>query len=410
MILCYFLKLLTECSLYFVAANCIMSVAFTKIDSLIPAILCAVAGTLSYWLNEKDSKYRYLSLPLLALVFFFAKGVGTAIGLFLPVFYVFMLIKEKHFFLDGEQQSLLFRWGLAASFVCYFLFGIFIGVQWVVPFILLFLFANILLLRLLRQNPANLNNKRYLLNNGLQLGGALAVTALLSSHFVLDMLKNIWSWFYTTLLEPMAWWISVALTYIGSLMNVFFQSVFNEYQHREQHNNFRPGDQHDEAFYAQIEDAMGQESPAVIILQLCLLVLGVCVILAIIRWRRRGQNLHRQSAVKETRRAVTEHKQEEKVPVDLIPPKDPRLAVRFYYRKFLHLCRKLEYQFPESFTSEKIANSVSRQLGKEPVTNIRQTYIRARYSDKNISPEEVAAMKEQVSKLREQYEPKKKED
>ena len=409
MILCYFLKLLTECSLYFVAANCIMSVAFTKIDSLVPAILCALAGTLSYWLHEKN-RNRYLSLPLLAAALLFAKGVGTAIALFLPVFYIFMVIKEKHFFLDSEQQSTLFRWGLAGSFICYFLFGIFIGVQWVVPFILLFLFANVLLMRLLRQNPANLNNKRYLLNNALQLGGALAVTALLTTDFVLGLLKSIWSWIYDTLIEPVAWWISVGLTYIGSWMNYFFQSIFNEYQHREQHNQFRPGDFHDEAFYAQIEDAMGQESPAVIVLQICLLVIGICVILAIIRWRRRGQNLHRQSAVKETRHAVTEHKQEEKVPVDLIPPKDPRLAVRFYYRKFLHLCRKLEYQFPDSFTSEKIADSVSRQLGKEPVKNIRQTYIRARYSSKDISPKDVAAMKEQVSKLREQYEPKKKED
>ena len=60
MILCFFLKLLTEISLYFVLANCIMSVAFTGIDSLIPAILCAAAGTVAYWLDEKK-KNRYKS-------------------------------------------------------------------------------------------------------------------------------------------------------------------------------------------------------------------------------------------------------------------------------------------------------------------------------------------------------------
>ena len=172
MILCFFLKLLTEISLYFVLANCIMSVAFTGIDSLIPAILCAAAGTVAYWLDEKK-KNRYLSVPLLLLAFLFAKGIGTGIALFIPAFYIYMVIKEKHFFLDSEQQTLLFRWGLVASFICFFLFGTFIGLRFVVPFILLFLFINVFLMRLLRQNPAVLHNKRFLLSNALQLGSTL---------------------------------------------------------------------------------------------------------------------------------------------------------------------------------------------------------------------------------------------
>ena len=124
MILCFFLKLLTEAALYFVVGNCIMSVAFTGIESLIPAVLLAAAGTLSYWLDEKK-KNRYFSVPLLIAVMLFAKGLGTGIALFIPAFYIYMVIKEKHFFLDTEQQTLLFRWGLVASFICFFLFGMF---------------------------------------------------------------------------------------------------------------------------------------------------------------------------------------------------------------------------------------------------------------------------------------------
>ena len=407
MILCFFLKLLTEISLYFVLCNCIMSIAFVGVESLIPAILCALAGTISYQLDEKDKKYRYWSGPLLVLALFFAQGVGTGIALFMPAFYVYMIIKERHFTLDSEQQSLLFRWGLVASFICFFLFGMFIGLRYVVPFILLFLFANVLLMRLLRQNPAVLHNKRFLLTNALQLGGTLIAAAFLTSKFVLNFLSNCWSWIYDTLFEPLTVYIAMAMAYIGYWIDTFFKMIFVDYKHTAQHNKFRPGDFHDEAFYQQIEQSMNEESPAVLILQICLFIIGVAVILAIIRWRKRGSGFKTQTAVKETRRSIPNDKKiEEKVPVDILPPKDPRLAVRFYYRRFLYLCKKLDYKFPESFTSEMIAHRVSRRLGKNEVQDIRGTYIRARYSDKNITADDVAAMKEQVNKLRERYEPK----
>ncbi len=407
MILCFFLKLLTEVSLYFVLGNCIMSVAFTGVESLIPAILCALAGTVSYRLDEKDKKYRYWSVPLLILVLFFAQGIGTGIALFMPAFYVFMIIKERHFTLDSEQQSLLFRWGLVASFICFFLFGMFIGLRYVVPFILLFLFANVLLMRLLRQNPAVLHNKRFIVSNALQLAGSLALAALLTSKSVLNFLSNCWTWIYETLFEPLSVYIAMGLAYLGYLMDSFFKMIFVDYKRTEQHNKFRPGDFHDEAFYQQIEQSMNEESPAVLILQICLFIIGVAVVLAIIRWRKRGSGFKTQTAVKETRRSIPNDKKiEEKVPVDILPPKDPRLAVRYYYRRFLHLCKKLDYKFPESFTSEMISHRVSRRFGKDEVQNIRQTYILARYSDKHISSEDVTAIKEQVNILRERHEPK----
>ena len=406
MILCFFLKLLTEISLYFVLANCIMSVAFTGIDSLIPAILCAAAGTVAYWLDEKK-KNRYLSVPLLLLAFLFAKGIGTGIALFIPAFYIYMVIKEKHFFLDSEQQTLLFRWGLVASFICFFLFGTFIGLRFVVPFILLFLFINVFLMRLLRQNPAVLHNKRFLLSNALQLGSTLLVAAIVTNKVVINFLSRCWSWVYDTFFEPLSIYIAMAMAYLGTLMDSAFKLVFDDYHRKPQHYKWSPGAWHDEAFYEQIEQSMNQESPAVIFLQICLFIIGLLVVLAIIRWRRRGSSFTRQTAVKETRRSiVNEKKKEDTAPIDLLPPREPRAAVRYYYRRFLQLCKKLDYKFPPSFTTQMIAHRVTRRFGKDEVQSIRRTYIRARYSDEEVTAQDVAAIKEQVNKLRERHEPK----
>ena len=407
MILCFFLKLLTEISLYFVVGNCIMSVAFTGIENLLPAVLCAAAGTLSYWLDEKK-KNRYGSVPLLVLVLLFAKGLGTGIALFIPAFYIYMVIKEKHFFLDTEQQTLLFRWGLVASFICFFLFGTFIGLRFVVPFILLFLFANVLLMRLLRQNPAVLHNKKFLLKNALQLGSTLIFAAVLTNKWVISFLSSCWSWIYDTFFEPLTIYIAMGLAYLGTFADNIFKMIFVDYQRKEQHNWWHPGDAHDEEFYQQIADNMQQESPAVIVLQICLLVIGILIVIGIIRWRKRGTAFTKQTAVKETRRAIVdEKKKEESIPVDILPPREPRAAVRFYYRRFLQLCKKLDYKFPPSFTSQMIAHRVSRRFGDSEVQSIRRTYINARYSDKEVTAQDVAAIKEQVNKLRERHEPKK---
>lgn len=412
MILCYFLKLLSECSLYFVLANCFLSIAFTGINSLIPAILCALCGCCAFRLNQTKKKgLRYLALPLLLLNGFFVQGIGTAMVLFLPCFYLFMLIKEEHFFLDSEQQAFVFRWGLVASFLCFFLFGSFIGLHWVVPFILTFLFSSSFLMRLLRQNQSTLQDKRYLLHTAFQLGATLAAAALLTTETVLQQLQRLWAWFYSLLLEPISFYFAVALTYIGTAVDGLFQSVFTGIKHKEWH--YQGGVHHrwhDEVFYQEIQESMSQESPAVIFLQICCLIIGICVVLAIIRWRRKGEKLHRQTAVKETRRTLEVQKKEEKPPMDLLPPKEPRLAVRYYYRRFLYLCKKLEYQFPVSFTSQKIEESVRRQFGADSPHAIRQTYIRARYSNEEVSEADVALMKEQVNRLREKYEPKKKEN
>ena len=93
--------------------------------------------------------------------------------------------------------------------------------------------------------------------------------------------------------------------------------------------------------------------------------------------------------------------------MDILPPREPRAAVRFYYRRFLQLCKKLDYKFPPSFTSQMIAHRVSRRFGDSEVQSIRRTYINARYSDKEVTAQDVAAIKEQVNKLRERHEPKK---
>ncbi len=409
MILCYFLKVLTEMAFYYVCANCFMGIANVAIDSFIPAIISASVASLAYWMEDKYSKYRLLTVLLLGFVFLFAKGFGTAGILFLPQLYVALCIKEKRFFVDAETQGNLFRWGLMVSFVVYFLFAVFIGVQWVVQYMLLFLFVNIFLMRLLRQNQAYLNDKKFLLTNVSNVSIALIVTALFTNNFVVGLVKSGMVWLYEHAIEPLMEYVILGIFLLGRMFYVFFFEILKPgIKPKKWHAPDHPDHNWiNEQFIAPLEEQLGTSSIFVTFLQILFFAAGICLVFFIIKKSRKGRNIQEKSTIREHRRAIVDQRPEEKISLDLMAPKEPRAAVRFYYRKFLQLCKKLDYKFPDYFTSQHIAHRVSNQFGKEAPNKIRQTYIRARYSPKSITEEDVAFMKEQVRQLKERYEPKK---
>lgn len=407
MILCYFLKLLTEMSLYFVCCNCFIAISGVEIDSFWPAILCALVGTIAYRIDEKNSSLRYAAIPLLLSVFLFAKGFGTSIMLFLPVFYIALCIHKRRFFVDAASQSDIFKFGMALAFVVYFLFAVFIGVQWVVPFIMMFLFVNMFLMRLLRQNPAYLSDKRFLLTNGLQLGVALAVTALLTTDIIVENLKKVLLFVYHLFVDFL---VNVLFRCGYAMYYFFYEILYANADHDSTKKLDIGGGGFGDEFFAAAGSDLSYDNPIVILLQVLFLIIGIAFIIFYVRHGRKGRNMAEGSAARVYRRSITEVRPEEKAPIDLIPPKENRDAVKFYYRKFLRLCKKLEYKFPLSFTTQQIEDGVSREFGRDSAKAIRQIYIRARYSDKEITEADVNTMKEQVDGLKDKFEPKKKEN
>ena len=57
-------------------------------------------------------------------------------------------------------------------------------------------------------------------------------------------------------------------------------------------------------------------------------------------------------------------------------------------------------EFPRHYTSLHIENMVSAKFDKETLRSMRQTYIRARYSEQDITKDDVSSMKAQVKKLK----------
>ena len=65
-----------------------------------------------------------------------------------------------------------------------------------------------------------------------------------------------------------------------------------------------------------------------------------------------------------------------KPPADRFPPKEPRAAVRYYYRRFLRLCMDLGLPLLPSINSSQVLSQMEPLLPKEELLDLRQVYIK----------------------------------
>lgn len=407
MSLCFFLKLLSEFSLYFVAANAILSIGMVGVESLFPMLLCAGIGTFARWMDEKwtDGRWknsRLFPLLLLLAVFFFADGFGTALAVALPALYTVLLIFSRRYYIDHATQADFFRIGTYLVVVLVVIFGFLIGLTYVIPFALLFFLSSILLLRSLRQDSDIQKEKRYRLLNLLSIALLILLDLVLGSDTALRLLQQAAQAVYTLAISPVLYVLAylVASTAVGFARLVAF--LFPNYELDMDGMKYLMDSMN--AAQPMIEEGYdpGSMSDRLILFARAAVTIGALAALIIffLRHSRRGKNPDTQAGVREYRSSVTAFRPEEKIPSDRFPPREPRAAVRYYYRSFLRLCANLGHPFPPHYTSKHIENVIADEFDEESLTALRQTYIRARYSGHAVTKEDVSLIKEQVKRMR----------
>ena len=400
MSLCFFLKLLSEISLYYVAANSALSITLTGVESLIPTFICAAVGALGFWMEEKHSSKRLFVLPLLLTVFFFGQTFGTYLALGLPVLYVGMLIWQKRYFMDHDSQVDFFRVGMMVACVLSIPFAFLMKLDYIIPFILLFLLSSIFMLRLVRQDAEIFNETKFRMLNLLTVGGIMLLTLFISSDLFLSTAGMILGKIYEILVVPIFYVI-----YAGgyALYYLFIEIIFADgWGDTTKQLNFGDMGMPDEIKEALLEEEMVNGDPFLMILRGVILIVGVLLVILMVYRNGKGRSRKEEGSVREARSSVTAIRPEEKIYADRIPPREPRAAVRYYYRNFLRLCQNLGHEFPKFYNSKTIENTVSHQFDENTLKTMRQTYIRARYSEHEITKDDVSNMKAQVKKLKAQ--------
>ncbi len=399
MTLCFFLKILGELSLYFCIANAVLSIALIGVESVLPLFILSLVAAAAHFMDEKYSKYRFFLLPLLASLLLFGSGFGYYLAVGLPALYVALTIVGQRYYVDHDTQADLFRTGIAVIVCFSIVFVLVLGLDHIVPFAMIFLIANIFMLRLLRQDAEIFNETRFRVMNLLTVGATLLAAVIITSKPALMLLGKFYD-FILVLLQPVMYlfvyggyvfyWV---LTWvIATLRSIFSGETVDQNQLLESGMNLLP-----EGIE---QNYLGTSPDFVRLVQGAIVVIGVFLVVLYFLGNRRGRNKRSEGTVREVRTSVTSYRPEEKIYADRFPPREPRAAVRYYYRNFLRLCQEIGHEFPRHFTSKHIENTISYQFEKEPLQKMRETYIRARYSEQEITKEDVKQIKEQVKLLK----------
>lgn len=399
MTLCYFLKLLSELSLLFVVADCFLSVAAVGVESLIPAVFFAAVGAVAYWMDEKHSNKTKFLLPLLLIpVFLFGESFGTYLAIGLGALYVGLMIWQKRYYMDHDSQSDFFRIGMFAVGALSVPFVLLMKMDFIAPFVLLYLMSGIFMLRLMRQDAAIFNETRFRVLNLLSVAGIVLLAVLISSDWFLGLAGMILGKIYDVLVIPIFY---VIYTCGYALYYLFIEIIFaGGYGDTTKKLNFGDMSMPDEMKDALLGEEQVNGEPFLMLLKGVFLIVGILLVLLLVYRNSKSRNSRSKDSAREARTSVTMIRPEEKIYADHIAPREPRAAVRYHYRNFLRLCLSLGQEFPRHYTSQHIENMTIGNFDKETLKSMRKTYIRARYSEHDITKDDVLSIKAQVKKLK----------
>ncbi len=399
MTLCYFLKLLSELSLLFVVADCFLSVAAVGVESLIPAVFFAAVGAVAYWMDEKHSNKTKFLLPLLLIpMFLFGESFGTYLAIGLGALYVGLMIWQKRYYMDHDSQSDFFRIGMFAVGALSVPFVLLMKMDFIAPFVLLYLMSGIFMLRLMRQDAAIFNETRFRVLNLLSVAGIVLLAVVISSDWFLGLAGMILGKIYDVLVIPI-FYVIYACGY--ALYYLFIEIIFaGGYGDTTKKLNFGDMSMPDEMKDALLGEEQVNGEPFLMLLKGVFLIVGILLVLLLVYRNSKSRNSRSKDSAREARTSVTMIRPEEKIYADHIAPREPRAAVRYHYRNFLRLCLSLGQEFPRHYTSQHIENMTIGNFDKETLKSMRKTYIRARYSEHDITKDDVSSIKAQVKKLK----------
>lgn len=399
MTLCYFLKLLSELSLLFVVADCFLSVAAVGVESLIPAVFFAAVGAVAYWMDEKHSNKTKFLLPLLLIpMFLFGESFGTYLAIGLGALYVGLMIWQKRYYMDHDSQADFFRIGMFAAGGLSIPFVLLMKIDFIAPFVLLYLMSGIFGLRLMRQDAAIFNETRFRVLNLLSVAGIVLLAVLISSDWFLGLAGMILGKIYDVLVIPI-FYVIYACGY--ALYYLFIEIIFaGGYGDTTKKLNFGDMSMPDEMKDALLGEEQVNGEPFLMLLKGVFLIVGILLVLLLVYRNSKSRNSRSKDSAREARTSVTMIRPEEKIYADHIAPREPRAAVRYHYRNFLRLCLSLGQEFPRHYTSQHIENMTIGNFDKETLKSMRKTYIRARYSEHEITKDDVSSIKAQVKKLK----------
>ena len=385
------LVLIFNISFYFVVANTFIDV-FLEFDTvgLIPLLVMLAVAVSAYLLNNIRPKLRFLSIPMLVLCFFPIQGIGMAVIMLLPCVYMALKIIFKNFDFDARNFKNMLPLSLAAISLPLIAF-ISAGIeQFHFMSYFPFLFAHIVsagCLNRLSNNAKNVySNPKIVAANLALVLCVVLILVLISSPPVLAALWRGFSFVISNILLP-------ATVFLVDLLN----RLLRPRTAREIMVDELPSYE-----YTMIDLIPAYRTDAANPPLFLIILFGIFAAIMLFLFFKRLINKVKQTILKRLKSVgrnqyleqeyealdfdFTENLQQ-KEKQRFFAPRDSRLAIRFYYRKYLKLCSEKGIAPEIGDTSEDINTKNKGIFSEANINKLRQLYINARYSQHEIMRE-----------------------
>ena len=386
MIILFTMKIICNILIYMIFINIVAPILFSvEAFTLIPILVMSVTALLGYFLGNlegKGQRLRFFALLLLPLCFL--PFEITSWALLLPTCgYLIINIWFKNFAFDFSKtrEQIILYLKFVFLPVLFTLFG---GYKYLVevnyfPYLFLFLGFSFCLLRMLLNDENAISNPRFILYNLGVIGCIFTALLILGSPFVMRLVFNIGAWIVRFILLP--------LLLILQALVILIVNIFTTYEDREITflellvEEIAPIDGEGvditEGFFNGVPD------PVMWIFILFVVVFFLVFIRVIVRaGRMRGTDVNVN--VFRVQDAWVKEKGSLGQSRRIFAPKDDRLAIRFYYGRFLKMCTEKGNPPKAGDTTKEIYLENREVFSEAAMSELRELYIKARYSHDEI--------------------------
>lgn len=395
-----FLKMLLDGAVFMTVGGFALNLAMPPVSGMTPALLFpALAAAVAFLLTMKE-KNRYPALVLALPMFLFGKCLADYILLAVLLAYAFFIIHKQMFLNDDGDFRQAFSKQLTVSILCCVVAGVTVDLRVLndvlMPCVLVMIVSSVALMRILRHSRETIDSGAFKLSNTITVLLVCAATLLLTSGVFLEPVFALLHFLYNkVLLSGFAIFLSVAIRFLGLFSKLFAWLFGKEVKFYEDGDAGTVGAV-DELLYDEVE---GELPPIITYIFVGLLAIGAIYLAykGLKAMAGRNRRFEGTSPFALSRQTIEVPKESRRNP---FAKRSERESVRHQYRKFLRECLDRGFMITPDFDSQEISDGARDYFRGAPLEDFRQLYIKARYTEREITKEEAKQAKNLYSEIK----------
>lgn len=390
----------------FIEIVSIVSFLYATFILVMPSTFIGTIGSLFIWtilssilyayLIKKHKLYNLSILLLLAPLIYFRETkaiifiIATSLIIF---FYINNSLFKGNYFIHADKIKKSYLLFVPLIYLRFMLDGFVISIGGAIPFIIIFIFSSIILLRTIRHLDSNMGMKTIRKNN---IKNIFILTSIFPIIFFQN-LRDIIRVFFDKSLSI----ISYPLAFIGKIIGNILELILG--QNKDIQEEIIIGEGAGEISKMPVEEfgeTVGNVATDYTILKNIFFILFlILVIYSIYRiLRNSGKSTFEDTDYVELREYIKDDKKKRNMFKRDKYPSNPAEQIRYYYRRFLNKIDKSGIQILKTDTSIEI-NEKANEVYQKDISRIREIYINSRYSNSEAEEKDVKEMEELCRKL-----------